>query len=83
MLILRGCLCSGNVALGAMFFIVKRQPTSQAGRRGFESRLPLHEINNLEAPRIWPAPKCSIYIIRSAVSSALTAARRCPNEARV
>ena len=26
----------------SIYFIVNRQPTSQAGRRGFESRLPLH-----------------------------------------
>src|ERR1039457_2926798 len=31
------------------FFIVKRRPYSQAGRRGFESRLPLHLFNNLHA----------------------------------
>src|SRR5271157_4701149 len=31
-----------------MFFIVKRRPYSQAGRRGFESHLPLHLFNHLQ-----------------------------------
>ena len=30
-----------------MFFIYKRITDSQAGRRGFDPRLPLHKINNL------------------------------------
>jgi hypothetical protein len=30
-------------------FVYKRRLISQAGRRGFEPRLPLHKINNLQA----------------------------------
>jgi hypothetical protein len=41
-LILHGRLCSGNVALAAMFFIVTRRPYSQAGTSlGFEPCLPI------------------------------------------
>ena len=33
-----------------MFFIYNPRPDSQAGRRGFEPRLPLHLFNNLASP---------------------------------
>ena len=61
---------------------LKCRVTSQAGRRRFESGLPLHVINNLQAPRIWPAPKCSIYIT-NAFSMVLTAWIRLSSEDRV
>ena len=32
-----------------MFFVSNLLSSSQAGRRGFESRLPLHPFNNLHA----------------------------------
>jgi hypothetical protein len=35
-------------AVDAMFFIYEIRPNSQAGRRGFDPRLPLFNINNLE-----------------------------------
>jgi hypothetical protein len=34
-------------AIAAKFFISNSRSISQAGRRGFDPRLPLHEINNL------------------------------------
>ena len=48
---------------------------SQAGRRGFESRLPLHSFNNLELPAIQQfAPFTPFpHRISSASSKALTA----------
>jgi hypothetical protein len=33
-----------------MFFVSNLQSYSQAGRRGFESRLPLHLFNDLQNP---------------------------------
>src|ERR1022692_2459465 len=51
------------------FFIVKRRPYSQAGRRGFESRLPLNVFNNLayfavelfvgQWSRLWRSGRCN------------------------
>ena len=35
-------------AVDAMLFIINLKSISQAGRRGFEPRLPLHLFNNLE-----------------------------------
>ena len=37
-------------------FIYKRRLASQAGRRGFEPRLPLHVFNNLQGPILPCAP---------------------------
>ena len=59
-------------------------PASQAGRRGFESRLPLQEINILRTPQLRrSAPLAEAYITPSAFSSAFTAPLRRSNEARV
>src|SRR5258708_16192609 len=40
----------------SIYFIVNRQPTSQAGRLGFSSLLPLQDISNLGIPT---KPVCS------------------------
>jgi hypothetical protein len=37
--------------MGAKFFIFNRGSISQAGRRGFESHLPLQLFNQLQASR--------------------------------
>src|SRR5580658_11222711 len=42
------------------FFIVKRRPYSQAGRRRFEPGLPLHKINKLERPKFTRFTLCSV-----------------------
>ena len=42
-------LVSVFITMGAMFFIFNRRSRSQAGRRGFESRLPLDLFDNLQA----------------------------------
>src|SRR5437588_11654778 len=44
-------------------------PASQAGRRGFDSRLPLHPVNNLEKLTTERTPIYSIYMTRKADSS--------------
>jgi hypothetical protein len=47
-------LCDQKTApLTPKSFIYNRRSYSQAGRRGFESRLPLHSFNNLRA---FPTP---------------------------
>src|SRR3954470_1591982 len=70
-------------AVDAKFSICNLQSISQAGRRRFDPGLPLHLFNNLQAPRIWPAPKCSIYITVRAFSILLTATSRRAIEERV
>ena len=44
-----------------MFFVSNLRSFSQAGRRGFESRLPLHVFNSLE-------PVDHAFVLRRAVS---------------
>ena len=56
-------LCDQKTApLTPKSFIYNRRSYSQAGRRGFESRLPLHLFNNLQASRQRLAPIGSIYV---------------------
>src|SRR5258708_2433239 len=51
------CFALTNAHLkNSIYFIVNRQPTSQAGRRGFESRLPLQLFNDLQNPASLCAP---------------------------
>ena len=59
-------------------------PASQAGRRGFEPRLPLHLFNNLASPVFKACSKMlQNYITGNADSSASTASFRLATEARV
>jgi hypothetical protein len=50
-------LGSGCIPVGAMFFKVNRREDSQAGRRGFESRLPLHFFSITYRPSHSPIRK--------------------------
>jgi hypothetical protein len=52
-----------------MFFVSNLLSSSQAGRHGFESRLPLHKIKQLASPLPPCTPLYSIYITTSARSS--------------
>ena len=52
-----------------LFFIFKCGPTSQAGRRGFESHLPLHVVNRLE-------PYCNLPFARNDSSARVSAGIR-------
>jgi len=70
----------------AMFFVSNLMSSSQAGRRGFESRLPLQEINKLASPVLKACSKMlqnSLHITGSEDSSASTASFRLATEARV
>ena len=59
---------------------LKCRLTSQAGRRGFESRLPLHKINSLESPFTTFCSNLLPYITPTAFSSVLTASLRFSKE---
>ena len=66
-----------------MWLMSKGGPDSQAGRRGFESRLPLHLFNDLGAWLQRPSPFKSIYITSILFSKSFTACRLRPNDAYV
>jgi hypothetical protein len=48
----------------AMFFVSNLQSSSQAGRRGFESRLPLHVFNNFRGSSRRVLRLCSVNFAR-------------------
>jgi len=69
-----------------MFFVSNLPSSSQAGRRGFDPRLPLQEINCLASPAFNACSKMlqnSRHITGKADSSASTATLRLATEARV
>jgi len=73
-------------AVDAKEFIFNLQTISQAGRRGFDPRLPLQLFNNLTSIAQHPSPLKSIYIILMlsiAFSNSFTASRLRPNDACV
>jgi hypothetical protein len=49
-----------------MFFVSNLQSSSQAGRRGFESGLPLHLFNNLQPLGRCVLRLCSVHNQRDA-----------------
>ncbi len=51
---------SAFAAMDALSCIINRRGDSQAGRRGFEPRLPLHLFNSLHEP----ASPCALFVLR-------------------